>query len=174
MVKYLLHEIDFFCHQDGTATDCPPDGRLPDGGNPSPQHPRDIFYRMGFEDQEIVALVGAHALGRCHKDRSGFQGPWTNSPTTFTNSYFKEMLERKWVEKKWDGPKQFVDKESGELMMLPADLAFAKDAAFKKWVETYAKNEKKFFEDFAKAYKKLIELGVKFPENSKDIVLKTL
>jgi cytochrome c peroxidase len=29
---------------------------------------------MGFNDQEIVALSGAHALGRCHSDRSGFKG----------------------------------------------------------------------------------------------------
>ena len=34
--------------------------------------------RMGFNDQEIVALSGAHTLGRCHADRSGFVGPWTN------------------------------------------------------------------------------------------------
>ena len=33
---------------------------------------------MGFNDQEIVALSGAHTLGRCHTDRSGFDGPWTN------------------------------------------------------------------------------------------------
>lgn len=31
---------------------------------------------MGFNDNEIVALSGAHALGRCHVDRSGFDGPW--------------------------------------------------------------------------------------------------
>ena len=35
-------------------------------------------FRMGFNDQEIVALSGAHTLGRCHADRSGFVGPWTN------------------------------------------------------------------------------------------------
>ena len=33
------------------------------------QHVRDVFYRMGFTDREIVALLGAHALGRCHTDR---------------------------------------------------------------------------------------------------------
>jgi hypothetical protein len=32
---------------------------------------------MGFNDREIVALLGAHALGRCHEDRSGYWGPWT-------------------------------------------------------------------------------------------------
>ena len=37
--------------------------RLPDGSKGAP-HLRDIFYRMGFNDQEIVALSGAHALGR--------------------------------------------------------------------------------------------------------------
>jgi cytochrome c peroxidase len=52
---------------------CTPDGRLPDGSKGN-KHLRDIFYRMGFNDQEIVALSGAHALGRCHTDRSGFKG----------------------------------------------------------------------------------------------------
>ena len=27
---------------------------------------------MGFNDQEIVALSGAHSLGRCHPDASGY------------------------------------------------------------------------------------------------------
>lgn len=29
---------------------------------------------FGTQDQEIVCLSGAHALGRCHPDRSGFDG----------------------------------------------------------------------------------------------------
>jgi cytochrome c peroxidase len=84
---------------------CTPDGRLPDAkqGN---KHLRDIFYRMGFNDQEIVALSGAHALGRCHSTRSGFEGPWTFSPTVVTNEYYKLLLDEKWSVKKWDGPKQ--------------------------------------------------------------------
>lgn len=72
--------------QDALAENCTPDGRLPDGDK-GPDHIRNIFYRMGFNDQEIVALSGAHALGRCHPDRSGFEGPWTFSPTSFTNAY---------------------------------------------------------------------------------------
>lgn len=59
-------------------------------------HIRDIFYRMGWSDQEIVALSGAHALGRCHPDRSGFKGPWTPSPTLMTNDYFKRLLDEKY------------------------------------------------------------------------------
>jgi cytochrome c peroxidase len=61
---------------------------------------------MGFNDQEIVALSGAHALGRCHVDRSGFEGPWTFSPTVVTNDYYKLLLDEKWNWRKWNGPKQ--------------------------------------------------------------------
>ena len=38
--------------------------RLPDASKGAP-HIRDVFSRMGFNDQELVALSGAHALGRC-------------------------------------------------------------------------------------------------------------
>ncbi|KAF9190645.1 heme peroxidase [Haplosporangium sp. Z 767] len=158
---------------DGEEDQCPPDGRLPDASRPDPQHSRDIFYKMGFNDQEIVALLGAHALGRCHRDRSGFDGPWTASPTVFTNSFYTELLGRKWTERKWDGPKQFQDKESQSLMMLPADMAMAKDKEFRKWVEIYAKDEQKFFEDFSKACSKLFELGCKFEDNTKVYEFKT-
>lgn len=44
------------------AENCTPDGRLPDGDKGS-DHLRKIFNRQGFNDQEIVALSGAHALG---------------------------------------------------------------------------------------------------------------
>lgn len=69
-----------------------PDGRLPNadsgppGADPSDAaHLRTIFNRMGFNDQEIVCLSGAHALGRCHAEASGYVGPWTPTPTTFVS-----------------------------------------------------------------------------------------
>ena len=52
---------------------------------------------MGFSDQEIVALSGAHAIGRCHTDRSGFWGPWTYAESAFSNDYYKFLLEKKWT-----------------------------------------------------------------------------
>jgi len=79
-----------------------PDGRLPDAGQGT-EHLRDVFNRMGFNDQEIVALSGAHCLGFCHDDRSGFSGPWTDTPTEFNNKYFTFLLNKKWVLKNWDG-----------------------------------------------------------------------
>lgn len=84
---------------------CTPDGRLPDAAQ-GQRHVRDIFYRMGFDDQEIVALIGAHALGRCHTDRSGYDGPWTFSPTVMTNDFYRLLVEEKWQWKKWNGPAQ--------------------------------------------------------------------
>ncbi|KAK4767369.1 hypothetical protein SAY86_015119 [Trapa natans] len=58
--------------------ECPEEGRLPDAGPPSPaNHLRDVFYRMGLNDKEIVALSGAHTLGRSRPDRSGWGKPET-------------------------------------------------------------------------------------------------
>ena len=103
-----------------------PDGRLPNADMGSPQktadHLRDgVFYRMGFDDREIVALSGAHALGRCHPDASGYDGPWTPTPTTLNNGYYSLLLNVEWTPRDWDGPFQYED-PSKKLMMLPSDL----------------------------------------------------
>jgi catalase (peroxidase I) len=139
------------------GTFCPPDGRLPDASQGA-AHVRAVFNRQGFNDQEMVALIGAHCLGRCHTTRSGFDGPWTNSPTTFSNDFFIQLTQRKWTKRKWSGPAQYAD-ESGTLMMLPADIALLEDAEFKKWVNIYAQDEERFFKDFSKAFQKLLENG---------------
>lgn len=150
-----------------------PDGRLPNAnmGCPSASnsHVRDIFGRMGFNDRETVALIGAHAVGRCHPEASGFWGPWTRAETTFSNDFFVQLLEGKWQPKKthegqpWTGPFQF-ESPDGALMMLPADLWLLQDKEFRKYVELYAKDEELFFKDFSAAFAKLLELGVQFKE----------
>lgn len=138
---------------------CPPDGRLPDASKKAP-HLREVFKkRMGFDDAQIVALSGAHVLGRCHTNRSGYEGPWTFSPVTFSSEYFRLMLSEKWVEKKWQGPKQYVDAKTGTLMMLPSDLALIEDPSLRPHVELYAKDQGRFFQDFAAAFQRLQELG---------------
>lgn len=157
----------------GGRTDSPrpttvPDGRLPDADNGSRSkdaaHIRKIFGRMGFSDREMVALCGAHAIGRCHTDASGYWGPWTFAESTFSNEYFRLLKEEKWTVKRthkgksWTGPMQFEDK-TGAIMMLPADIALIEDSEFNKWVEAYAKDEQLFFKDFAAAFGKLLALG---------------
>lgn len=147
-----------------------PDGRLPNADSGSKKndaaHIREIFGRMGFNDREMVALCGAHAIGRCHTDASGYWGPWTFAETTFSNEYYRLLLEEKWTLKKthegakWTGPAQFEDK-SGKIMMLPSDIALIEDPEFRKHVEAYSKDEQLFFKDFAAAFSKLMELGCK-------------
>ena len=141
-----------------------PDGRLPDAdkgdraGPKTTQGLRDVFYRMGFDDQEIVALSGAHALGRCHADASGYVGPWSSTPLLFNNSYYGLLKGLKWTENTKTKKFQYED-PSGQLMMLPSDIVLLEDENFKKYVDVYAKDQKKFFADFKNAFEKLELLG---------------
>ncbi|KAJ4127778.1 hypothetical protein NW768_008051 [Fusarium equiseti] len=142
----------------------PPRGRLPDAAQGA-EHIRHIFYRMGFNDREIVALSGAHNLGRCHTANSGFEGKWVNNPTRFSNQYFRLLLSEKWTEKTVpeSGVLQFssVDEDTEEeLMMLPTDIALTTDPEFSKYVHIYSKDKDVFFQDFKKAFAKLLELGI--------------
>ncbi|KAJ7980942.1 Ascorbate peroxidase [Quillaja saponaria] len=120
----------------------PPEGRLPDATKGS-DHLRDVFGHMGLSDQDIVALSGGHTLGRSHKERSGFEGPWTQNPLIFDNSYFKELLSG----------------EKDGLLQLPSDKALLSDPVFRPLVEKYAADEDAFFNDYAEAHLKLSELG---------------
>jgi catalase (peroxidase I) len=142
---------------DGTY--CPPNGQLPDASQGA-AHLREVFGRMGFNDQELVALSGAHTLGRCHLVRSGFDGPWTRNPLKFDNAFFKNLMYMDWKPREWDGPFQFEDVLTGELMMLPTDMALKTDPEFRVHAERYAKDEAAFFNDFAAAFSKLLNNGV--------------
>ncbi|GAB4844154.1 Probable L-ascorbate peroxidase 7, chloroplastic [Ancistrocladus abbreviatus] len=142
---------------------CPEEGRLPDAGPPSPaDHLRDVFYRMGLNDKEIVALSGAHTLGRSRPERSGWGKPetkytkdgpgapggqsWTVQWLKFDNSYFKDVKEK-------------IDED---LLVLPTDAVLFEDPSFKVYAEKYAKDQEAFFKDYAEAHAKLSNLGAKF------------
>ncbi|XP_010674949.2 probable L-ascorbate peroxidase 6, chloroplastic/mitochondrial isoform X1 [Beta vulgaris subsp. vulgaris] len=142
---------------------CPEEGRLPDAGPPSPaQHLRDVFYRMGLNDKDIVALSGAHTLGRSRPERSGWGKPetkytkdgpgapggqsWTAQWLKFDNSYFKDIKE----------------KRDADLLVLPTDAALFEDPSFKVCAEKYAADQEAFFKDYAESHAKLSNLGAKF------------
>ncbi|CAJ1930477.1 unnamed protein product [Sphenostylis stenocarpa] len=127
------------------SLESPAEGRLPDAKQGA-SHLREIFYRMGLGDKDIVALSGGHTLGKAHRDRSSFEGQWTKNPLKFDNSYFVELLKG----------------ESTDLLKLPTDKALVEDPIFRKYVELYAKNEDVFFSDYATSHKKLSELGFIF------------
>lgn len=153
--------------------DCAPEGRLPSAGHPfsdgsktPAEHLKKIFYRMGLNDKEIVALSGAHTLGRSRPSRSGWgteenkytsganlpKGakpggqPWTVNWLTFDNSYFKEVKA----------------KRDADLLVLPTDAAVFEDEGFRPFAEKYAEDQDAFFKDYVEAHLKLSELGSKF------------
>ncbi|CAF4084380.1 unnamed protein product [Rotaria sordida] len=155
-IKWRQGRVDF-----KNGKDSPPSNRLPSASQ-NAQTIRNIFNRMGFDDREIVALIGAHSLGRCHKNRSNFEGPWTLTPTTFSNEFFRGLLEDTWEERNWQGPTQFEDVQTKSLLRLPSDIILIEDPQFKIYVIEYANNGSQFATDFANAFEKLLELGVEF------------
>lgn len=164
----------------GSAEECAPDGRLPGAAHPfadgsaSPaEHLRRVFYRMGLNDQEIVALSGGHTLGRAYPNRSGHgvdatkytkdgvpegrPGPgtkggqsWTADWLTFNNGYFVEVKA----------------KRDADLLVLPTDACLFEDEGFKPHAERYAADQAAFFAEYAKAHAKLSELGVEWEEGA--------
>jgi len=149
---------------DGTMEQITPYDRLPDGGfsfpdfEPTTKYIRDIFYRMGFNDQEITALIGGHTLGECHQEWSGFFGPWTPDPDSFDNDFFELMLDQTWSVT--PNAKQYQDGMEDGLMMLQTDLALIHDPIFLQHVKQYAADQNLFFNDFSLAFQKLQEAGV--------------
>ncbi len=90
-----------------------------------------------------MALSGAHALGRCHADASGYEGPWQRDPTLFSNIFFRLLLKGGAYWTPDDTKQLFQYKDpSGTLMMLPSDIVLVQDAGFKPYVEAYAKDQK--------------------------------
>eukprot|EP00388_Colpodella_angusta_P006311 GDKJ01018779.1.p1 GENE.GDKJ01018779.1~~GDKJ01018779.1.p1 ORF type:complete len:373 (+),score=102.36 GDKJ01018779.1:167-1120(+) len=156
------------------GSECTPDGRLPDASQGA-EHVRCVFSRMNFTPREYVALIGGgHSIGRCHTDRSGYDGPWSFSPTTFSNAFFTLLLNEEWidrasVDKQWKGPFQYTNATGGvkhALMMLPADMALKTDPEFRKICEEFAKDGEKFNKEFASAFSKLLDLGVEEQQES--------
>ena len=147
----------------------------------------EVFYRMGFDDREIVALLcGGHVYGRCHPAASGYAGPWAEHPTRFSNEYATDMIEDEWTlvshGDRWlvgmgaeellpaPGKRQFVNKVPGKVdgadganqMMLLSDMILKWDPTFRGYLEMYAEDEELLKADFGAAFKKLTELGCGF------------
>ncbi|PWN52747.1 heme peroxidase [Violaceomyces palustris] len=144
--------------RDAPIQKTPPDGRIPHGNETSAEL-KWLFMRKTFSGQELVALNGAHVLGRCHRSRSGYEGPWVWNPFRFTNAFFVQLAFSHYHVRKWDGPKQYED-ESGKLIMLVSDMSLKRDPELNRYVQTYARSQKAFFQDFSSAFSKLLELGV--------------
>eukprot|EP00756_Hemistasia_phaeocysticola_P042142 Hpha_TRINITY_DN16952_c4_g1::TRINITY_DN16952_c4_g1_i1::g.53837::m.53837/K00434/E1.11.1.11; L-ascorbate peroxidase len=171
----------------GTAQECPREGNLPAAGAPFPDgakdaatHLRNVFYRMGFDDREIVALSGAHTLGRAFKDRSGTvkEGYGEKAATKFTGSSNVARADgnphngmaggRSWTQKwlSFDNSYYHTGRlpqaTQKELLVLETDKAVAVDPNFAPHYNRYAADPAQFANEYALVHAKLSELGSKF------------
>ena len=79
----------------------------------------------------------------------GRQVPFVEaSADRFSNAYFKTLL-------RWDAR----ELERGEALFIPTDVVLVVNGRYRPWVERYARDEAKFFADFAVAYQKLVDIG---------------
>merc|ERR1719329_1408596 len=98
---------------------------------------REIFHPKGLDDKAIVALSGAHTVGRCHAERSGFDGPWTSNPNKFDNGYFTELVRKTYQPETSTKGKPQHRCPASKTMMLISDLALLSDPALKTHVDRY-------------------------------------
>eukprot|EP00730_Choanoeca_flexa_P001250 TRINITY_DN10551_c0_g1_i1.p1 TRINITY_DN10551_c0_g1~~TRINITY_DN10551_c0_g1_i1.p1 ORF type:complete len:329 (+),score=63.64 TRINITY_DN10551_c0_g1_i1:761-1747(+) len=160
------------------------EGNLPDATPSNPgQHVRDVFHRMGFSEREIVALIGAHTIGRAFKERSGavLEGYGDDAASPYTRSDVvvrhdgkpgMGMAGGKAWSPKWltFDNSYFVDalenedkgKDRPGLVWFPTDRVLHEDSQFRQHFVDFAKSQDAFFEAYAHAHKKLSELGSSF------------
>ncbi|KAH7524650.1 hypothetical protein FEM48_Zijuj06G0142100 [Ziziphus jujuba var. spinosa] len=123
------------------STEPDPEGKLPQESLDA-SGLKQCFQRKGLSTQDLVALSGAHTLGS-----KGF-----GDPTVFDNSYFKILLEKPWTS----------SAGMSSMVGLPSDRALVEDNECLRWITKYANDQNLFFEDFKKAYIKLVNSGARW------------
>lgn len=156
------------------------DGKFPCGATDAATHLRNVFTKkMGFTDQEIVALSGAHTIGRAFKERSG-TCPFGSiqaghQPCKYTREGCVVRHDGKsgvgmeggqsWTKNwlKFDNEyfKVYTEQDP-ELLWFPTDSALHTDQGFQATFQLYKSDQAAFFRDYAQAHKKLSELGSQF------------
>lgn len=52
--------------------------------------------RLGISLREMTALIGAHTLGRCFPQNSGYNGSWTRTEAQFDNKFWVDIRDEAW------------------------------------------------------------------------------
>lgn len=173
----------------------PPSTKLrPLTGDENASDVRDVFYRMGFDDKEIVALSWAYYCWETCKASTSTTLGGKTEPTTPTplpkldDSYYKSLKNLAEATNKEKPTKDSASTKTNETQNKSGDkettssvgggaAAAARtnqlkyhwkclllEKPFAEHVITYATKEGQFVMDFAAAYKKMSELGFKEPQ----------
>ena len=51
---------------------------------------------MNMTERQVVALIGAHTLGRTTPQNSGFQGPWAQPENRLDNGFYRSLVNENW------------------------------------------------------------------------------
>eukprot|EP00928_Gymnodinium_smaydae_P052988 TRINITY_DN37097_c0_g1_i1.p1 TRINITY_DN37097_c0_g1~~TRINITY_DN37097_c0_g1_i1.p1 ORF type:complete len:525 (-),score=106.71 TRINITY_DN37097_c0_g1_i1:137-1648(-) len=99
---------------------------------------------------------------------SGFDGPWTRTPSKWNYDYFEAMVSEDWVPTKSPfGNDQWMTKDKNSkyahTRRLTADLALMADEKYKEIATEYANDYYQFDEDFAAAWFKLMHRSENHP-----------
>mmetsp|Transcript_25395 Transcript_25395/g.43359 ORF Transcript_25395/g.43359 Transcript_25395/m.43359 type:complete len:243 (-) Transcript_25395:36-764(-) len=80
------------------ASDCAGQGERHVGSEStsSKQLEESFVNTLGLTHSEVVALIGAHVLGKATREISGYEGPWVETNDNFTNRYFVDMIHIPW------------------------------------------------------------------------------
>lgn len=82
---------------------CAPESNWPSASQPNDNSPqeskqvnvtRQMFKRIGMNDQELVALLGAHCVGGARPQNSHYDGVWTDTPLMWSNKFYKFLLQK--------------------------------------------------------------------------------
>jgi len=154
---------------------------------------KDQVLGQGFKEREMIALFGVRTIGGAiiknfNRDTKSFEGwlprngPWTDNPTVFDNSYFKNLVrtDLKYVPMNIVSP--LYGKEKGmyiwlepedldsdddfrlTLGLLQSDFAYRPEGSGnvrmgRRIVKEYAENQDKWFADFSAAFSRFLEIG---------------
>merc|ERR1712176_432834 len=99
---------------------------------------------------------------------SGFDGPWTRTPSRWSYDFFEAMLEETWEPvKSAYGMDQWwtVNRSSpyARTRRLTADISLVEDGTYKPVALEYARNRTQFDSDFADAWYKLVHRSADHP-----------
>jgi len=159
-----------------------PEGPLKDptnmssGQDPDPKKSaaeiREVFGRMGMNDSETASLIaGGHAFGKCHGASgagtmtSGFEGPWTTTPSQWSNQFLTGMFDEEWEQTQnpsgtavqWQTKNR--NSNLASTMRLTADLALVNDDVYKQLATHWICDQQQLEVAFAASWKKLVESG---------------